>query len=70
MKLEKLCEIASTCVKCPLHESRTKVVFGEGPEDARVMLVGEAPGKNEDETGRPFIGMAGKLLDEILHEAI
>lgn len=69
MKLEKLCEIASTCIQCPLHESRTKVVFGEGPANARIMLVGEAPGKNEDETGRPFIGMAGKLLSEILHEA-
>lgn len=69
MKLERLCEVASTCTECPLHESRTKVVFGEGPADARIMLIGEAPGKNEDETGRPFIGMAGKLLSEILHEA-
>ncbi len=69
MKLEELCQVASTCIKCPLHESRTKVVFGEGPSDAKIMLVGEAPGRNEDETGRPFIGMAGKLLSEILHEA-
>ena len=69
MKLEELCEIASTCTECPLHESRTNVVFGEGPSDAKIMLIGEAPGKNEDETGRPFIGMAGKLLSEILHEA-
>ena len=69
MKLEKLCEIASSCTKCPLHESRTKVVFGEGPDNAKIMLIGEAPGKNEDETGRPFIGMAGRLLSEILHEA-
>lgn len=69
MKLKRLCEIASTCTECPLHESRTKVVFGEGPEDAKIMLIGEAPGKNEDETGRPFIGMAGRLLSEILHEA-
>jgi len=69
MNLKKLCEIASTCVECPLHESRTKVVFGEGPENSRIMLIGEAPGKNEDETGRPFIGMAGKLLSEILEEA-
>ncbi|MGB9937829.1 MAG: uracil-DNA glycosylase [Methanobacterium sp.] len=69
MKLKELCEVANTCIKCPLHESRTKVVFGEGPDDARIMLIGEAPGKNEDETGRPFIGMAGRLLDEILHEA-
>lgn len=69
MKLERLCQIASTCTKCPLHESRTKVVFGEGPEDAKIMFVGEAPGKNEDETGKPFIGMAGKLLSKTLHEA-
>lgn len=69
MKLEELCEIASTCIKCPLHESRTNVVFGEGPKDAKMMLVGEAPGKNEDETGRPFIGMAGRLLSEIIEEA-
>lgn len=69
MKLERLCEIASTCTECPLHESRTKVVFGEGPDDAKIMLIGEAPGKNEDETGRPFIGMAGRLLSEILYEA-
>lgn len=69
MKLEELCKIASTCVECPLHESRTKVVFGEGPADARIMLIGEAPGKNEDEAGRPFVGMAGRLLSKILHEA-
>ena len=69
MNLEKLCEIASTCIKCPLHESRTKVVFGEGSKNAKIMLVGEAPGKKEDETGRPFIGMAGKILSEIIEEA-
>jgi DNA-formamidopyrimidine glycosylase len=69
MKLEKLCEIASTCTECPLHKNRTRVVFGEGPEDAKIMLIGEAPGKNEDEKGKPFVGMAGKLLSEILQEA-
>ncbi len=69
MNLEKLCEIASTCIKCPLHKSRAKVVFGEGPKDAKIMLVGEAPGKKEDETGRPFIGMAGRILSEIIEEA-
>jgi len=69
MNLKELCRIASTCVQCPLNESRTNVVYGEGPENAKIMLVGEAPGKNEDETGRPFIGMAGRLLSEILHEA-
>ena len=69
MNLEKLCEIASTCTKCPLHESRTRVVFGEGSKNAKIMLVGEAPGKKEDETGRPFIGMAGRILSEIIEEA-
>lgn len=66
MKLKELCKMASVCQECPLHENRTKVVFGEGPVDAKIMLVGEAPGRNEDETGRPFIGMAGKLLSEVL----
>lgn len=69
MSLEKLCEKASICTECPLHEGRTKVVFGEGPSNAKIILIGEAPGKNEDETGRPFIGMAGKLLSDIIHEA-
>jgi len=69
MNLENLCKVASTCIRCPLNKSRKRVVFGEGPEYAKIMLIGEAPGKNEDETGRPFIGMAGKLLSEILHEA-
>lgn len=69
MNLEKLCEIASTCTKCPLYESRTRVVFGEGSKNAKIMLVGEAPGKKEDETGRPFIGMAGRILSEIIEEA-
>jgi uracil-DNA glycosylase family 4 len=69
MKLERLCEIASTCIKCPLHENRTNVVFGEGPKNAKIMLVGEAPGKKEDETGRPFIGSAGRILSEIINEA-
>ncbi len=69
MKLEQLYEIAGNCTECSLQEGRTKVVFGEGPSNAKIMLIGEAPGKNEDETGRPFIGMAGKLLSEIIHEA-
>lgn len=54
------------CKKCPLAEHRTKVVAGEGPADAEVMLVGEAPGKNEDEAGVPFIGQSGDYLDELL----
>ncbi len=69
MKIEELCKRATNCIQCPLHEDRTKVVFGEGPCNAKIMLIGEAPGKNEDEAGKPFIGMAGKLLNEILQHA-
>ncbi len=54
------------CARCPLHETRTNPVFGEGNPHARVMLVGEAPGEVEDKTGRPFVGPAGKKLDEVL----
>jgi DNA polymerase len=57
------------CRKCPLKDHRTRVVPGEGPVDAEVMLVGEAPGKNEDEAGLPFVGQAGDYLDGLL-EAI
>lgn len=56
------------CRKCPLKDHRTKVVPGEGPVDAEVMLVGEAPGKNEDEAGLPFLGQAGDYLDGLLAE--
>jgi len=54
------------CTKCDLHKSRTKAVPGEGPHDARIMFVGEGPGQNEDEQGRPFAGAAGKFLTELL----
>ena len=54
------------CTKCELHKSRTKAVPGEGPHDARIMFVGEGPGQNEDEQGRPFVGAAGKFLTELL----
>jgi uracil-DNA glycosylase len=54
------------CVKCELHKSRTRAVPGEGPSDARIMFVGEGPGQNEDEQGRPFVGAAGKFLTELL----
>lgn len=66
---ERLIEVyrqASECVKCPLSESRTKVVFGAGNSDADLMFVGEAPGAEEDRTGLPFVGRAGKLLGELL----
>jgi DNA polymerase len=60
---------ARSCVKCPqLAATRTTVVFGSGNADADLMFVGEAPGKNEDEQGLPFVGQAGKLLDRLLGE--
>ena len=54
------------CQKCALAETRHNVVFGEGPRDAEVMFIGEGPGEQEDLTGRPFVGRAGKLLDDML----
>ncbi len=56
------------CRKCPLAESRTTVVFGTGNADADLMFVGEAPGFHEDQQGKPFVGRAGKLLDQLLEE--
>ena len=61
--------LARSCTACALAETRTNVVPGEGPTDARIMLIGEAPGQNEDKQGRPFVGAAGRLLDELLPEA-
>ncbi len=54
------------CQKCGLAETRTNVVFGEGDRDAEVMFIGEGPGEQEDHTGRPFVGRAGQLLDDML----
>jgi uracil-DNA glycosylase family 4 len=56
----------SICTKCPLHESRTRTVFGVGNPDADLVFVGEAPGRDEDLQGEPFVGRAGKLLNDIL----
>ena len=56
----------SGCVKCGLHKTRTQTVFGVGDEDADWMLVGEAPGAEEDRLGEPFVGQAGRLLDNML----
>jgi uracil-DNA glycosylase family 4 len=57
---------ALKCVKCRLHETRTNVVFGEGNPEARLLFVGEAPGRDEDLEGRPFVGRAGQLLTRII----
>ena len=54
------------CQKCGLAETRTNVVFGEGARDAEAMFIGEGPGEQEDRTGRPFVGRAGQLLDDML----
>lgn len=62
-------EIALGCPRCGLARTRTHVVFGEGREDADVMVVGEAPGQDEDRSGRPFVGRAGRLLDLALMSA-
>lgn len=64
--LIELRDRALVCVDCGLSETRTKVVFGVGDTSAGLMLVGEAPGKNEDLQGEPFVGAAGKLLDHLL----
>ncbi|MEX0856231.1 MAG: uracil-DNA glycosylase [Gemmatimonadota bacterium] len=63
---DELREVALGCTRCGLAEGRTQVVFADGNPQARVMVVGEAPGANEDRTGLPFVGPAGKLLDLLL----
>jgi DNA polymerase len=66
---EALREEAKGCTRCHLYKPATQTVFGEGPVDARLMLVGEQPGDQEDLAGRPFVGPAGQLLDKALGEA-
>ncbi len=68
-ELETLRATAEACQACRLAETRTNVVFGSGSPDADVMIIGEAPGKNEDLQGEPFVGAAGKLLDSLMEEA-
>ncbi len=63
---EELRRTVESCVGCPLHETRHKVVFGVGTPDAEVLFIGEGPGENEDLQGEPFVGRAGKLLDLML----
>ncbi len=62
-ELEKSCK---GCTKCELHRTRTNVVFGAGDRNAKIMFIGEAPGENEDLSGTPFVGRAGKLFDRYL----
>ena len=65
-RLEALAIQIRSCVQCPLQASRTKAVPGEGSPSARVMLIGEAPGRDEDQRGQPFVGAAGRFLDQML----
>jgi uracil-DNA glycosylase family protein len=67
--IPKLKEAAADCTACPLHETGTQTVFGQGTSKAEVMFVGEQPGDQEDLQGKPFVGPAGKLLDDGLEDA-
>ena len=67
--LDDLVRAVDRCTRCPLYRHATQGVAGEGPASARIMLVGEQPGDQEDVQGRPFVGPAGRLLDEAIAEA-
>lgn len=67
--LDSLRNKIRTCTLCELHKTRTNAVPGEGPENADIMLIGEAPGYNEDQQGRPFVGDAGDILTDLLEKA-
>lgn len=68
-RLDALREAAARCRGCPLHRDATQTVFGAGDPGARVLLVGEQPGDQEDRRGEPFVGPAGRILDQALEEA-
>jgi DNA polymerase len=65
-ELEKLHQKIKNCKKCPLWKLRKNAVPGEGPANAKIFICGQAPGVEEDKTGRPFVGRAGKFLNELL----
>src|SRR5678816_1767224 len=67
--LEKLRQAAAACTACDLYKRATQTVFGEGNAKAAIVLLGEQPGHEEDLAGRPFVGPAGRLLDEALAQA-
>jgi DNA polymerase len=67
--LDELRQAAAECTACPLYRDATQTVFGEGPDRAPIMFVGEQPGDSEDLAGHPFVGPAGKLLDTCMKEA-
>jgi DNA polymerase len=68
--LAEIAAQAAECTKCGLASTRTQVVFGVGDPHAALMIVGEAPGKDEDEQGMPFVGRSGKLLDQVMQEEL
>ncbi|KKR20444.1 MAG: Phage SPO1 DNA polymerase-related protein [Candidatus Moranbacteria bacterium GW2011_GWA2_39_41] len=68
VQLEKLNKKMSACSACALRSSCTQVVFGSGNHEAEILFIGEAPGKKEDETGVPFVGSSGRILDKMLAE--
>ena len=65
--LEDIRKDLGDCTRCPLHEGRLNIVFGEGNPSARLMFVGEGPGADEDREGRPFVGRAGQLLTKMIN---
>lgn len=65
--LDQIAAEVSACMRCPLHQGRTKAVPGEGPQHARIMFIGEGPGFNEDRQGRPFVGNSGQFLEQMLN---
>jgi uracil-DNA glycosylase family 4 len=67
-ELEALAAEIAQCTRCLLHRGRTRAVPGEGPQNAEIMFIGEAPGFYEDQQGRPFVGAAGQFLEELLKE--
>jgi DNA polymerase len=70
LDLPALTTDATGCIKCPLHETRTNVVFGVGDPNADLMFIGEAPGADEDMQGEPFVGRAGQLLTQIIESGM
>lgn len=68
--LESIQKALQGCTKCRLHETRKNIVFGEGSPDARIIFIAEAPGANEDETGKPFVGRSGELITRIIENAM
>ena len=67
--LKELREAARHCTACPLYKTATQTVFGEGPKNAALMLIGEQPGDYEDVAGKPFVGPAGKIMNRALDDA-